>query len=82
MTDQAATPSADAAPARPGYRYYVLGVLILVYTLNFLDRQIVGILAAPLKAEFGLSDAEFGLLGGLAFALLYTTLAIGIASVV
>ena len=58
-------PSREAAPAS-GYRYYVLAVLIFVYMLNFLDRQIVGILATPLKAEFGLSDAQFGLMGGLA----------------
>lgn len=69
----------DAAPARPGYRYYVLAVLILVYMLNFLDRQIIGILAAPLKAHFGLSDTQFGLLGGLAFASVYSTLAIPLA---
>jgi MFS family permease len=75
--------AADAQPASqavsPGYRYYVLGILILIYMLNFLDRQIIGILAAPLKAEFNLSDSQFGLLGGLAFALLYSTLAIPIA---
>ena len=69
----------DARDASPGYRYYVLGILILIYMLNFLDRQIIGILAAPLKAEFNLSDTQFGLLGGLAFALLYSTLAIPIA---
>ena len=69
----------DARVASPGYRYYVLGILILIYMLNFLDRQIIGILAAPLKAEFNLSDSQFGLLGGLAFALLYSTLAIPIA---
>lgn len=69
----------DARAASPSYRYYVLGVLILIYMLNFLDRQIIGILAAPLKAEFNLSDSQFGLLGGLAFALLYSTLAIPIA---
>jgi len=69
----------DAHAASPGYRYYVLGILILIYMLNFLDRQIIGILAAPLKAEFNLSDSQFGLLGGLAFALLYSTLAIPIA---
>jgi MFS family permease len=69
----------DARAAAPGYRYYVLGILILIYMLNFLDRQIIGILAAPLKAEFNLSDSQFGLLGGLAFALLYSTLAIPIA---
>ena len=34
---------------RPGYRFYVLAVLIIVYMLNFLDRQIICILAAPLK---------------------------------
>lgn len=69
----------DARTVSPGYRYYVLGILILIYMLNFLDRQIIGILAAPLKAEFNLSDTQFGLLGGLAFALLYSTLAIPIA---
>ncbi|PLR28051.1 MFS transporter [Caulobacter zeae] len=68
----------EAAPA-PSYRYVVLATLILVYTLNFLDRQILGILAKPIKDEFGLTDGQFGLMGGLAFALLYTTLAIPIA---
>ncbi|WP_339872575.1 MFS transporter [uncultured Brevundimonas sp.] len=69
-----------AAPAvQPGYRFYVLAILILVYMLNFLDRQIIGILAAPLKAEFGLSDSQFGLLGGIAFASVYSTLAIPLA---
>ncbi|KQW81907.1 spinster family MFS transporter [Brevundimonas sp. Root1279] len=68
-----------AAPAKTGYRYYVLAVLILVYMLNFLDRQIIGILAAPLKEHFGMSDSEFGLLGGIAFASVYSTLAIPLA---
>ncbi len=54
-------------------------MLILVYALNFLDRQILGILAKPIKEEFGLTDGQFGLMSGLAFALLYTTLAIPIA---
>jgi MFS family permease len=65
---------------KPGYRYYVLAILVLVYMLNFLDRQIIGILAAPLKAEFGLSDSQFGLLGGIAFASVYSTLAIPLAA--
>jgi len=68
-----------ARPERPGYRYYVLAVLILIYMLNFLDRQIIGILAAPLKEEFGMSDSQFGLLGGIAFASVYSTLAIPLA---
>ncbi len=78
------TQTADAAPpsgaiVSPGYRFYVLAVLILIYMLNFLDRQIIGILAAPLKKEFGLSDTQFGLLGGIAFASVYSTLAIPLA---
>ncbi|MDZ4059995.1 MAG: MFS transporter [Brevundimonas sp.] len=66
-------------PVAPGYRFYVLAILIFVYMLNFLDRQIIGILAAPLKEEFGLSDSQFGLLGGIAFASVYSTLAIPLA---
>lgn len=69
----------DARQPGGGYRFYVLAVLILIYMLNFLDRQIIGILAAPLKAEFGLSDSQFGLLGGIAFASVYSTLAIPLA---
>ena len=61
------------------YRYYVLGVLLVVYTLNFLDRQILGILAGPIKKELDLSDTELGLMGGLAFSVLYSTLGIPIA---
>lgn len=75
-TDAAASAS---PPVRHGYRYYVLAILILVYMLNFLDRQIIGILAAPLKEHFGMSDTEFGLLGGIAFASVYSTLAIPLA---
>jgi predicted MFS family arabinose efflux permease len=62
-----------------GYRSYVLAVLVLVYTFNFIDRQIVGILAVPIKKELALSDSQLGLMGGLAFALFYTFLGIPIA---
>jgi MFS family permease len=61
------------------YRSYVLVVLVLVYTFNFIDRQIVGILAVPIKTELHLSDSQLGLMGGLAFALFYTFLGIPIA---
>jgi MFS family permease len=81
MSDaQTSASLASTTPAAGSrYRYVVLAMLILVYTLNFLDRQILGILAKPIKEEFGLSDGQFGLMSGLAFALLYTTLAIPIA---
>lgn len=61
------------------YRAVVLGMLLLVYTFNFLDRQILGILAIPIKSELGLSDQQLGALGGIAFAVLYSTLAIPLA---
>jgi MFS family permease len=61
------------------YRGYVLFILVVVYTFNFIDRQIVGILAVPIKAELGLSDTQLSLMGGLAFALFYTFLGIPIA---
>lgn len=54
-------------------------MLLLVYTFNFLDRQILGILAVPIKADLNLTDTQLGLLGGFAFALLYSTLAIPLA---
>lgn len=62
--------------ARPGP---VLGMLLVVYIFNFLDRQILSILAAPIQADLGLSDTQMGLLGGIAFALLYSTLAVPLA---
>jgi len=60
-------------------RAYVLFILVVVYTFNFIDRQIVGILAVPIKADLGLSDTQLGLMGGLAFALFYTGLGIPVA---
>jgi len=69
-----------AAP-REGRRYRVtaLVMLLLVYTFNFVDRQILGILAPTIKADLALTNTQLGLLGGLAFALLYSTLAIPLA---
>ena len=63
--------SKDDSPM-PGNRAYVLFILVVVYTFNFIDRQIVGILAVPIKADLGLTDTQLGLMGGLAFALFYT----------
>ena len=61
------------------YRWYVVWLLFLVYVLNFVDRQILIILMEPIRLEFGFSDKQLGLLGGLAFAVLYSTLGIPIA---
>jgi len=57
----------------------VLLILLLAYIFNFIDRQIIGILAVPIKAELALSDTQLSLMGGIAFALFYSGLAIPIA---
>jgi sugar phosphate permease len=54
-------------------------MLTLVYTFNFIDRQILVILQEPIKAELGLSDAQLGLLTGFSFALVYVIAGIPIA---
>ncbi len=67
--------------ARPDpHRNVVLAMLLVVYIFNFVDRQILSILAAPIQADLGLDDAQMGLLGGLAFALLYSTMAVPLAA--
>ncbi len=65
--------------ANKSKRNAVLGFLLAAYILNFLDRQMLGILAVPIKADLNLSDAQFGAVGGLAFALLYSFLAVPLA---
>ena len=76
----AANAAADSAiPGSKGYRYYVLGVLLVVYVFNFIDRQILSILMEPVRADLGLSDTQLGFLSGIAFALFYATLGIPIA---
>jgi MFS family permease len=56
-----------------------LGVLLVVYVFNYLDRQIVAILAEPIAKDLGLSDTDIGVLTGLSFALFYSALGIPIA---
>src|SRR5690606_39722658 len=55
----------------PVYSWYALGVLFLVYLFNFVDRQILSILANDIKADLGLDDAQLGFLYGTAFAIFY-----------
>lgn len=65
--------------AKASNRNLVLGVLLFAYILNFLDRQMLGILASPIKADLNLTDAQFGAVGGLAFAMLYSFLGVPLA---
>ena len=64
---------------RKGYRTFVLILLTVVYGFNFIDRQIVGILAPFIQQDLGLTNTELGLLVGFAFAVFYTVVAIPIA---
>ena len=62
-----------------GYRNYVIISLMLLYTLNFIDRILIGVVAQPIIEEFKLQDWQFGLLSGFGFALMYTVMGIPIA---
>ncbi len=73
--DAASTlPTASAA-----YRRYAMSLLLVIAIINYLDRQVVYILAEPIKNELNLADWQIGLLSGLAFGLLYTFLGLPIA---
>jgi predicted MFS family arabinose efflux permease len=80
LAPQAVAP-AEIAAAPSLRRYYVLGVLTVVYALNFLDRTIFNVLIEPIKKEFALSDTAMGLLAGFGFVLLYSLIGIPIARV-
>jgi MFS family permease len=70
--------TAAAAPAErvPGYSWYALSVLTLVYVLNFLDRSLIYILFTPIKAEMHFTDLQLALLGTTSFVIFYTLLGI------
>ena len=81
MTDStSATESANNPYASPKAAYYALGILTIVYSINFIDRQLLSILQESIKADLMLSDAQLGLLTGFAFALFYTFAGLPIAS--
>jgi MFS family permease len=60
----------------PGYAWYVLAVLSVVYVFNFIDRTVIYILFAPIKKEMALSDLQLALLGATSFVIFYTLLGI------
>jgi MFS family permease len=65
----------------PAYLRYVLGILFLVYVVNFIDRQILSILLPGIKADFQLKDWHLGALSGTAFGVFYATLGLPIARI-
>jgi len=74
LTQETKDSARDSGPVR-----LTLWVLLVVYVFNFVDRQIVNILAEPIARDLKLSDTQIGLMTGLAFALFYTVLGIPIA---
>lgn len=71
--------SEGQAPRSPSYRWYVLFLLTGVYVVNFIDRQVLGILQESIKEDLGLTDLELGLLTGFTFAIFYALMGIPIA---
>jgi MFS transporter, Spinster family, sphingosine-1-phosphate transporter len=77
-TAAAAPPASTLAPS-VAYRNYVLFVLVVVNTVNFIDRTAISVLARPIQQEFGVNDALIGLVMGIAFTAFYATLGFPIA---
>jgi sugar phosphate permease len=63
--------AANPPPHSARYPWYVLSVLVLVYVLNFVDRQVLTILAEDLKRDLDLTDSDLGFLYGTAFGVFY-----------
>ncbi|HEX6184956.1 MAG TPA: MFS transporter [Pyrinomonadaceae bacterium] len=70
------TPKPEVFERIPAHSWYALGVLTVVYVLNFLDRVLIYILFPPIKAELGLTDLQLALLGTTSFVIFYTLLGI------
>jgi len=73
----------EATPTNPyattKARNYALVLLTIVYSFNFIDRQLLAILQESIKLELSLSDSQLGLLTGFAFALIYVIAGIPMA---
>ena len=69
----------DGFATSKNYRNYVLGIIVVVSVFNFLDRQILSILLEPIRAEFGLTDTQIGVMSGFAFSLFYSLFSIPLA---
>jgi MFS family permease len=79
VVDEGPHPAKGPVALTEGYRRYALGLLVIIYTLNFLDRQIITTIGEPIKADLGLTDTQIGALGGIFFAALYTIIGLPIA---
>ena len=82
MSDLRGQSNSEDTSVRPvprGVARYALGILLVVYIFNFIDRSILSILLEPIKNEFHVSDTALGFLSGIAFAAFYTLVGIPVA---
>lgn len=79
-SNEARAPDGAAATAAlpPHYSRLLLGILLVVMILNVLDRQVINVLAEPIKRDLGLTDTQLGLVTGLAFAVFYNVVSLSI----
>jgi MFS family permease len=71
LVTESAGSSGPAGTGRGAHRWYVLGILVLIYIFGSVDRSVVSMIAELLKREFDLTDAQIGTLGGMAYSATY-----------
>ena len=81
MLESDGTTAIETSPERADYpssveANYVLGLLFLAYVFSFIDRSVLGVMVGPIKQDLQLSDFEFSLLQGAAFAILYSVMSV------
>ena len=76
-----AAPQEAGKPASTAYAWYVVLVLMLCQTVSFIDRMIMGLLVGPIRTSFDISDTQYSLLAGLAFAIFYSVMGLPLARI-
>jgi len=71
--------SSTRLPQTLAYSWYIVFLCMLAYIFSFIDRQVIALLVGPIRADLQISDTQFSLLGGLAFAIFYAVMGIPIA---
>jgi predicted MFS family arabinose efflux permease len=77
--DAATLAPRDQAPRLTAYAWFVLSMLVAVYTANFADRYIFIIMMEPIKRDLGLTDTQLGIIGGVAFSAIYSFAGLAVA---
>ncbi|MGA1341853.1 MAG: spinster family MFS transporter [Hyphomonas sp.] len=81
MSDQTQVNAARAQSNGGVYAWYVVGILMLAQTFSFIDRMIMGLMVGPIRTSFDISDTQYSLLAGLAFAIFYSVMGLPLARI-